>query len=342
MLRRLLTINERIDDTEDLVAIKMDHRRWAGPGGLGVKGLQGLGACRAGNDPSRVTWGAAGSGWAASRGRGCGAAPARSLLRRVPSPMHVPADRFLFHLRPAIYPRRNELVATDLMVTTREQGRLLGWQQGLQGRPQGRSGACRRAAGDGNLLHHATTDCPPFVLPYNAVTAGMAAVAMVAGIYGMVGSTGGGSSPCCAARDLPRGGAVRLNLLCSYAVWPPCFLQNLHPYPQSHKCAGGGGGDAVLPAMKPGHVCLLGFKVCGIPWGGAAGSHSQPHARTPPNLLPIPRSPPPASYLVGAIVLMAFFGVAIVVGIVAWIRHRQARLHPHAAPRAAAAACSGA
>lgn len=27
ILRRLLTINERIDDTEDLVAIKMDHRR---------------------------------------------------------------------------------------------------------------------------------------------------------------------------------------------------------------------------------------------------------------------------------------------------------------------------
>ena len=27
LLRRLLSMNERIDDTEDLVAIKMDHRR---------------------------------------------------------------------------------------------------------------------------------------------------------------------------------------------------------------------------------------------------------------------------------------------------------------------------
>ena len=27
ILRRLLTINERIDDVEDLVAIEMDHRR---------------------------------------------------------------------------------------------------------------------------------------------------------------------------------------------------------------------------------------------------------------------------------------------------------------------------
>ncbi|PRW58893.1 magnesium transporter MRS2-7 [Chlorella sorokiniana] len=99
ILRRLLTINERVDDTEDLVAIEMDHRR-------------------------------------------------------------------------------NELVATDLMVTT--------------------------------------------------LTAGMAFVAMVAGIYGM----------------------------------------NLHPYPQSY------------------------------------------------------------GYLVGAIVLMAFAGIGLVAGIVAWIRHRRLMFIP--------------
>lgn len=30
LLRRVLLLKERIDDTEDLVNIEMDHRRWVG------------------------------------------------------------------------------------------------------------------------------------------------------------------------------------------------------------------------------------------------------------------------------------------------------------------------
>lgn len=74
------------------------------------------------------------------------------------------------------------------------------------------------------------------------------------------------------------------------------------------------------------------------PTGGSAlpTSHAcmkEPWPSVPAGAVPRSSSPPypashcpclPRSYLVGAIVLMAFAGFGLVAGIVAWIRHRQA------------------
>ncbi len=66
------------------------------------------------------------------------------------------------------------------------------------------------------------------------------------------------------------------------------------------------------------HTCLLVWAKVGYP-AARMLSHSSHPPSYPPLLAPLANH---HSYLVGAIVLMAFAGVGLVAGIVAWIRHR--------------------